>query len=331
MKILIANQRGETRDSFLVPETMEKIYALGQVEENPFPREFTPEELTQRMRGVDILLTGWGSEPVTRDVLRAADALKLHVHVGGSVAAYTSKEEFDAGITVLSGNDIFAQSVAEGCIGYMLMAQRRMPKYMAAMADMGWKQAEDQFYEGLLGKRVGLVGYGTITRYLCRLLKAFDTELLVYSSYPVPDPEVRQANLEEIFSTCDIISLHSAWNKRTEGMIRQEHFARMKEGALFVNTARGPIVEEAAMKEALVSGRIRAILDVYHNEPLAADDILRSLTNVYLLPHMAGPTTDMRARVGRALAEDMERFLQGEACRYQITPEAAARMTIERR
>ena len=85
------------------------------------------------------------------------------------------------------------------------------------------------------------------------------------------------------------------------------------------------------MKEALVSGRIRAILDVYHNEPLAADDILRSLTNVYLLPHMAGPTTDMRARVGRALAEDMERFLQGEACRYQITPEAAARMTIDRR
>ena len=331
MKILIAKQRGETRDSFLAPETMEKIRALGEVEENPFPREFTPEELAQRLRDVDILVTGWGTEPVTREVLCAANALKLHVHVGGSVAAYTSKEEFQAGITVLSGNDIFAQSVAEGCIGYMLMAQRRMPKYMAAMADMGWKQADDQFYEGLLGKRVGLVGYGTITRYLCRLLKVFDTEILVYSAYPVPDPDLKQACLEEIFSVCDIVSLHSAWNERTEGMIRREHFARMKEGALFVNTARGPLVDEAAMKEALVSGRIRAILDVYHSEPPAVDDVLRSLPNVYLLPHMAGPTTDMRARVGRALAEDMARFLQGEACRYQIAPEAAARMTIERR
>ena len=253
------------------------------------------------------------------------------MHVGGSVAAYVSDEVFKRNITVLSGNEIFARSVAEGCICYILAALRSLPIYLDTMKKDGWKCDDQYSYQGLLYKKFGMVGYGTISKYLCEMLKPFHVELLIYSSHEVKEENARMATLDEIFSTCDIISLHSAWNKKTEGMIKAGHLSKIKDGALLVNTARAPIIEEDALYAELRKGRFNAFFDVYYEEPLPMDSPLRSFDNVFLMPHSAGPTADMRNRVGVALLEDIKRFIKGEQCINVVTNEQASRMTIEKR
>ena len=138
---------------------------------------------------------------------------------------------------------------------------------------------------------------------------------------------VRIASAEEIFETCDVISLHAALNKENRGMITGELMKKIKPGALFVNTARAGIVDEEAMIQELKTGRFRAVLDVYHQEPLPADSQLRNLDNVLLFPHMAGPTFDMREKVTLKLAEDIRAILEGRPYEDGISYEYAVRMT----
>lgn len=330
MKIFIANKRGWIRDSFLNQETLLRLHSLGNVEENETEKELTSAELAEKISDAEIVFTGWGCEPITAQILNCAPQLQMHVHVGGSVAAYSSPEEFERGITVLSGNEIFARSVAEGAICYILAALRKLPLYACETKHYGWNKTVLE-HQGLLGKTVGMVGYGTISKYLCPMLKAFGVNLKIYSAYDVPVDWAQKCSLNEIFETCDIITLHSAWNARTEGMITGELLSKIKGGALFVNTARAALVDENALYTQLRTGRFNAILDVYHQEPLGTDSPLIKMENVILLPHMAGPTVDMRQVAGEALVEDIGRFLRNEPCQNVVTKEQAARMTIERR
>lgn len=155
----------------------------------------------------------------------------------------------------------------------------------------------------------------------------------MYSGHPI-DPvfleenHAVQASLEEIFSSCKIVSLHSAMTEKTRGMIGKEHFDLLQEGALFINTARGRIVREEEMIEALKEERFRALLDVYYEEPLALDSELRKLPNVYCMPHMAGPTLDRRPVITKRLADNMVRFEQGKEMNLEISGEYAKRMTV---
>ena len=126
MKILVSVGDGQVKDSFFTPRTIQKLEAMGTVIYNKTGRQsFTKQELIDNIGDVDVLFSGWGTPAVDRDVLQHADRLKIHAHTGGSVASYVSKEEYDRGIIVLSGNDIFAKSVAEGCLCYTLMSLRR--------------------------------------------------------------------------------------------------------------------------------------------------------------------------------------------------------------
>ena len=138
----------------------------------------------------------------------------------------------------------------------------------------------------------------------------------------------RRASLEEIFSTCDIVSVHSALNEANRGLIRREHLALLKENALFLNTARGDVIDEQALVEELGKRRFRAVLDVFHQEPLAPESELRLLPNVYAIPHMAGPTLDRRPMIISALMDEMVRFFDGEGpFALEIDRGQAARMT----
>lgn len=111
-------------------------------------------------------------------------------------------------------------------------------------------------------------------------------------------------------------------------MIQKKHFELMKKGALFVNTARGAVVDEEAMIEALKEGKIRALLDVYETEPLSMNSPLRELENVILFPHIAGPTYDRRERITLALIDDVVRCMEGREMQNVVTKETARKMTI---
>lgn len=331
MKFLIAMNKGAIRDSFFSKRAIEELKKYGEVIYNDEEDTIKKDWLKENIKDIDVIFTGWGTPRIDSDILINADKLKIHAHTGGSVANYISKEEYERGIVVLSGNDTYARSVAEGCLCYTLMGLRRVDKYINIMREGGWKPTED-FNQGLIGKKVGIVGFGAIARYYVELLSWFNVELYIYSKYISEEDLLkiggRRASKEEIFSECDVISLHSALNEENRGMITAEHFSSIKEGALFVNTARAGLIDDAALLKELKTGRFNAVLDVYVNEPLAIDSEYRKLPNVIPFPHVAGPTIDMRELVVLELLKDIIRIENGEEVKNSISYNYAIRMTI---
>ena len=222
--------------------------------------------------------------------------------------------------------------MAEGTIAYILMALRRIPDYIETVRAGNWR-TENDLWEGLLDKTVGIVGLGTISKIVVRMLQPFRVKIKMYSHYEI-EPEfcekynVEAASLDEIFSTCDVVSIHSALNQENRGLIEKRHFEMLKEGSFFINTARGAVIDENALIDELVKNRFWAVLDVYLQEPLTLNSKLRSLRNVYCIPHMAGPTLDRRKWITKALIDEMKRFFDGaEKFELEISEEFAKRMT----
>ncbi len=332
MKILITTGEGFVKDTFFPPEIIAEIEKLGHIIYNNTGRDnFTKEELCENIKDVDIIFTSWGAPKIDADVLMYANKLKIHAHTGGSVAGVTSKEEYDKGIIVLCGNDIFAKSVAEGCLCYTLMALRKTIEYSSIMKNDGWR-VENWQTNGLIGKKIGLVGFGTISRYYAKLLQWFNPQLYICSEY-ISESELIELNAKkatamEIFENCDVISFHSALNDKTRGRYAKEELSHIKDGALLVNTARAEIFDETALYDELKTGRFNAVLDVYHSEPLPKDSALRNMKNVFLMPHMAGPTTDLRKAVTQSLIDDINRISSNVAPQNAVNYNTAKHMTV---
>lgn len=330
MKIYITMPRTPTSDTFLTPNAMEKLRALGEVEQNPYDRHLEVDEVVELAKDADVLITSWGSCKYFRKDIEKMPNLKMIAHAGGTVAPVAAPDVYETNVKVISGNDVFAKSVAEGCLCYILAALRRMEHYMGVMREGGFRT--DVFENrGLFGKKLGIVGFGTIARHLLDLVRWFDLEILIYSSH-LTDEEAatygaRTASLEEIFAECDVISIHASNTEKTRGMITRELMESMKSDALLVNTARGAVIDEPAMFEMLLAGRFYAALDVYAEEPPAPDAPIRQCENALLMPHMGGPTMDMRGVVTTELCKDIARLQKGEPLRYEISAAAAKRMT----
>jgi len=164
------------------------------------------------------------------------------------------------------------------------------------------------------------------------MLRSFDVSVIAY------DPFVSDAagaalgvtmmpTVESVFERADVVSLHTPWLKETEGMIRGEHFARMKPNATFLNTARGAVVREGEMIEALKNRPdVTAVLDVTYPEPCAPDSPLLTLPNVVLTPHIAGSQGPECRRMGLYMVEELKRYLNGEPLKWAIDRTRAAVM-----
>ena len=331
MKIYITMPKDAQSDTFLTPAVMEKLNALGEVKQNPFGRKLTADEVVEWANDADVLITCWGSCKYFKKDVERMPNLKLIAHSAGTVAPIVAPDVYETNVKVISGNDVFAKSVAEGCLCYTLAALRRLEHYIGVMRDGGFK--ERVFYNrGLFGKKLGIVGFGAIARHFLNLVRWFDLEVLIYSSHLSNEEAAkyggRTASLEEIFSECDVISIHASNTAKTQGMITRQLMERMKPDALLVNTARGAVIDEPAMFEMLLDGKFYAALDVYAEEPPAPDAPIRKCKNALLMPHMGGPTIDMRGVVLLELSKDFARLEKGEPLVNEITADAAARMTL---
>jgi phosphoglycerate dehydrogenase-like enzyme len=234
------------------------------------------------------------------------------------------KEGYDRGIVVLSAAAVIADSVAEYTLWAMLSMQRGLYHWERVMKDeRGWKTTDRGISHELYRKKVGIVAASLIGRRVIRLLKPFDCDIAVYDPYlSEADSEalgVRRVSLEEIFATSDIVSIHAPVTPETKELVGAQHLRAMKDGALFINTARAWIVDQAAMLAELRTGRIRAVLDVFDPEPLPADDPLRDLDNVFLTPHMSGFTVETLFRLVEAIADDMARFFAGDSLALAVS------------
>ena len=321
----------EVMRTFVSEDVKKYMEERFEVAYSPLNRQIKPEEIAEYAADADVILTGWGHCQMDAACLKNT-SIKLVAHTGGSVGSLVTPDLYDAGIKVISGNDMYADSVAEGVLAYMLTMLRKIPDYCGNIKDGGWKPV-GLIPEGILDQTVGIIGMGAISSRVIKLLQPFHVKIKIYSSYPVEESFLKENNavlvsLEEIFATCKIVSLHSAMNERTRGMIGKKHFDLLQEGSYFLNTARGRIIKEDELIESLKENHFRAMLDVYYEEPLSSENLLRSLPNVYCMPHVAGPTADRRPIITMRLADDILRFMEGESLNFEISKEYAARMTV---
>ena len=333
MKSLISLPRGTTFETFFDKENIALAESFGGAIWNDGQRHLSRDEVAERIADCENYVTLWGSPRLDEEILRHAPKLKLLTHLGGTVVPFVSEAMWARGIKVISANDYFAESVAEGTLAYILCALRDIPKYADELKKQKKWKSSSSYTAGLMGKTVGLVSYGAIARHLVRLLSQFQVRIMVYDIKPLPPEDVkkyrlRQASLDEIFSTCDIVSLHTPLFDATYHLIGEALLGRIKDGALFVNTSRGAVVNQRALEAALARGRFRAVLDVYEKEPPESDSPLFDLPNVMMLPHMAGPTVDMRAYFTRELLLEAHGYVDhGRPPAHEITREKAATMS----
>ena len=335
MKAFISVAKGKAGNGFFDEETVRFTDGICQAVYNPYDRHMTADEVAEMIGDSDVYVTGWGSAELCEKILAKAPNLKLLAHVGGTVYGYVTPEMWERGIRVISGNELMAESVAEGTLAYILAAYRDIPGYSTALKNGLWRpyRGREVFNRSLRGRTVGIIGYGMVARYLVKLLQGFNLNILLYDIKPLSEEEkakyrIKQVSLEEIFSESDIVSLHVPLNEQTYHMIGKRYFEMMRDDALFVNTARGAVIVESELIEELKRGRIGAVLDVYENEPLEKGHPLLDVPNTLLMPHMAGPTYDLRAYTARALMTEATAFIdRGEALKSEITREMANVMT----
>lgn len=327
MKIFVNIPKGFRNDSFITEAIRGHLAGVGEVIYNEKKEQLSGAELADRLRDCDVLMTGWGQPLIKPEDL---GSVKLIVHTGGTVGGIVDMTVFETDVTVISGNSHYAESVSEGVLAYMLYALRKMGKYEREMRKGKWDWSPVN--EGLLDKKIGIISYGAISSRLIPKLRLFTDSIKVYSTHQNTDLAKKvgftYATLEEIFSTCEVVSVHTAKNSQTYHMINKKHFDLLSCGALFINTSRGAVIDEQALVEALKTKKFTALLDVYEKEPLPLDNPLYSLDNVILFPHMAGPTYDRREKITDKLIDDIVRFGNGEAPLCVITKEDAERMTV---
>lgn len=333
MKSFVTLPKNSVFPTFFTDENVALAESLGEVVWNEKEIQLTHEEIAENIGDSEIYVTGWGSPRLDSRILDSAPNLKLLVHLCGTVVPVVSDELWERGIRVISGNDFFAESVAEGTIGYILSALRDIPKYSSRLKnEKKWKTSAD-INSGLLGKTVGIVSYGAIAHHLVRMLQPFRVKIKIYDIKPIPDEDrarynIAEASLKEVFSTCEIVTVHTPLNDKTHHLIGEELLSLLPEDALFVNTSRGAVVDQEALERELARGRFRAFLDVYEKEPLPAESRLYGLQNVILMPHMGGPTVDLRRDITRSLLIEASEFLKnGAPLLHEITRAAASMMS----
>ncbi len=331
MNILFCMPEGEMRDTFMTKANLEKLNALGEITYNKLGRDFTVEEYAEQIVDKDVVIIGWKSPVLNEAVLEKANRLKVVAHLAGSVAPFLCEGVYEKGIKVICGNEDMAQSVAEGVVAYILAFNREICKYQVGLKEHGiWKPVNFSTLS-LVRKTVGIVSYGAIPKYLAKMLYGFDCKILVYSrtisQAELDEYGMTQVSLDELFEQSDIISLQTALNQYTIDMIDKKYLSKIKEGALLVNTARAKIVKEADLIEELKTGRFSCILDVYTTEPLPAENPYREMPNVFMMPHMAGPTNECRAILANTMITEIPKILNGEDSIHLVSLQKFKSMT----
>ncbi|HEY63420.1 MAG TPA: hydroxyacid dehydrogenase [Caldilineae bacterium] len=300
---------------------------LGRVVFHDEERDLTSDELARRIPGFDVVITGWGTPPFTDEVLAAADRLKLVAHSAGSIKRMLPPAVFERGIAVTHAASAIAPAVAEMSLLLVLLLLRQAHRLDRMLKEGGsWNEAKELgMGRELAGQRVGVIGAGYTGRCFIRMLRALDAEVWVYDPYLSEERAaklgVRKVGLDDLLANCPVVSLQAPATRETYHMIGARELSLLQDGAILINTARSWLVDQDALLAELRTGRIQAALDVFDQEPLPPDHPFRELDNVFLTPHIAGATIQARHRQGRTVVEEIQRLLNGEPLRYQVTLE----------
>lgn len=269
------------------------------------------------------------SPPLTRRVLEAAKHLKIIAKHGVGVDSVDIDTATARGIVVMTAGDANADAVAEQAIMFMLTLARELPRYHGGLRAGRWEKGTHIGRE-FRGRTVGIVGYGQIGQRIARLARALGANVILNSRSAIKDPEGMEVepDFERLLGRVDILSLSCPLNEKTRGMMDDRRLRMMKPTALLINTARGQMIDEAALVDALKNGRLAgAGLDTFAEEPTDPKNPLIFLDNVICTPHVSVMTTDAMNRMGTAAANNIVGYIQRGVCdvKNAVNPAALKR------
>jgi D-3-phosphoglycerate dehydrogenase len=269
--------------------------------------DITPEELLTTLPAYEGMVVRSRTK-VRKDLIDACPNLKVIVRGGAGLDTIDHEYAKSKGITVMNTPRANSASVAELVIGFMLMLARSLYKASETMKAEKW---EKKAFTGdeIGGKTLGLIGIGNIGRETAKRAIGMGMTVIAYDLYVTEAPNgIKLVSLDELLAQSDYISLHLPKTKESTGMIGAEQFGKMKNGVRIVNCARGGIIDENALYEALTNGKVAgAALDVFAEEP-PTDWKLAKLDNVIASPHIGAATKEAQARVGAEVAEKLIAF-----------------------
>lgn len=270
------------------------------------------------------------SDPVTERVIRAASRLKVIGQYAVGVDNIDRAAAAARGIVVTNTPNVLTDATADLTMALLLALARRViegDRLVRAGGFSGWRPDLLLGFE-LKGKVLGIAGPGRIGRAVARRARAFGMTVIAFGRSPRqegdPDDPPR-VSFDELLRRSDVVSVHLPLSEETRGLFSRETFAKMKPGAILLNTARGALVHETALTRALDEGRLAgAGLDVYENEPGVTPALLDD-DRVVLMPHAGSATVETRREMARMVVEDVRRVLSGEKPLHPVTPEKSAR------
>ena len=302
----------------LPSSVLAKLEAAGGVDLYTGDAAIEPEELRARVADKNALVSLL-TDAIDRTVIDAAPKLKVIANVAVGFNNIDVAYATARGIVVTHTPDVLTESVADFTWALILAITRRLAEGERIVRGGGWRGWALDFMLGteLKGKQLGLVGVGRIGRAVAARASAFGMRVVYTEPRDVDLPGADNVSLDRLLNTSDIVSLHVPLLPETRHLIDKKALARMKRSAYLINTARGPVVDEAALAWALQNHLLAgAALDVYENEPAVHPELLK-LDNVLLVPHLASATTETRTAMADLAADNVLAVLAG---RPALTP-----------
>lgn len=274
-------------------------------------------------RQAEAIFSGWGMAKMDGEFLDFFPCLKIIFYGAGTIRSFSTDAMWDRGIRVTTAASANAESVTEFSLAQILLSLKRMWSQALAFRD-GCTDVLGGASPGNVGSTVGIVSLGVIGRSVAERLKTYQHEVIAYDPFVSPETAaalgVKMVSLEELFERSDVVSCHTPLLDSTRELLQRTHFASMKRGATFLNTARGGVVDEEAMCAVLDERPdLFALLDVTVLDQPRPDSPLRSLPNVLLTPHIAGCLGPECRRMGQLMVDELDRYLAGQPLHYELT------------
>jgi phosphoglycerate dehydrogenase-like enzyme len=310
----------------LTPEMIQRVFDPVDLARLSKTNTLMGREALAQTNEVDILITGWGTPPLDDAFLDRAKRLKMIAHSAGSTRHLVSDSFWSRDIRLCTANEALGIGVAETTIALMIAGLKAFFPCSQLTRDNHWKSdGLPWLVREMYHVDIGLIGASKIGRHVIRLLKQFEVNILLYDPHVTAEEAmelgVELVDLMDLMRRSDVVSLHAPALESTRRMLRAEHFRAMKQHAIFINTARGMIVDEEALADELKTGRIWAFIDVTDPEPPRLDHPFRKLPNCVLFPHIAGAVNNGCKRQGRSVVDQILEFQQGKTMHGEISRE----------
>lgn len=303
-------------------DQLERLRAYGEVKLYNTKAE-SRNELVQRLKGAQIVINIRAYTVFDEELLDQLPDLKLISILGTGTDNVDLKAATRRKIVVTNTPGASTDSVAEHTLALLLSAARRVAFFDRNVRSGSW---EHKLGIELRGKTIGILGLGKIGQRVAEIAKAFGMQVIAWSftqdENRAKSCGAKLVSFEDIFSLSDVVSIHVRLSKQTEKLVGKKELSLMKPSAILINTARGAIVDEITLVEALKSGQIAgAGLDVFSQEPLPTDSPFLKLPNVVITPHLAWVTYEASARLAKMPVDNVINFLQGRPT-FVVNPEA---------